>query len=463
MYNEQEFIERIKSKAGELNILKEVEKELDIFNRCGSIEYLYLLEIFMNRIQKESVRGTMLRLGSADSYVGYILGFHKINPKEYPLFNSLFINRDYYDNELGPRFDISVPKSKKDEVIRILNEISPIDNDKSEGSIYYFGNNSKFRVGIFASELLETLTKSVDLLKENYIGNWCTAPFSNLNDKKILDYMFHFDDKGYYLPNLNGCLISSPSNIYLYMEASELHSLYDLAAINSISYCVFKDKELIIRILKQYGVELTIASKEQVLDILCNQYDMEEETVLRILDDILAKHHLSESDELILKSYEVPDFIISQLENANYLHYLSSSMEEVKIAYHLASIKMCLEEEFSELIPIYHYDSFVGPFFYIKGKLFAYKKSMREFNGNIRFFNALISHLEYFDTLYIRGDYGNYPRGRVLFDNYRKKFIVYLDKDLLNNKVKQQILETYNLDKYKVIFKTDSHYTHDNL
>lgn len=68
-----------------------------------------------------------------------------------------------------------------------------------------------------------------------------------------------------------------------------------------------------------------------------------------------------------------------------------------------------------------------------------------------------------FDTLYIPGDYGNYPRGRVILDNTKKRFIVYMDKSLMIDEIKQQIKNMYELNGEKVVFKTDSHYTHDDL
>ena len=106
---------------------------------------------------------------------------------------------------------------------------------------------------------------------------------------------------------------------------------------------------------------------------------------------------------------------------------------------------------------------YVGPFFYINSKIYARLESVREFDEALPFFDSSLSHIRMFDTLYIPGDYGNYPRARVILDNAKKKFIVYMDKSLMNDEIKQQIKNMYELNGEKVVFKTDSHYTHDDL
>ena len=63
----------------------------------------------------------------------------------------------------------------------------------------------------------------------------------------------------------------------------------------------------------------------------------------------------------------------------------------------------------------------------------------------------------------IDGDYGNYPRGRVIFDNFHRKFIVYLDKALDKKEIKESIKLTYCLEEERTVFKRDAHYTHDFL
>lgn len=74
-----------------------------------------------------------------------------------------------------------------------------------------------------------------------------------------------------------------------------------------------------------------------------------------------------------------------------------------------------------------------------------------------------ISHFEYFFHLGIDADYGNFPRGRVLYDGFKGKFMVYLDVALWKKSIKEQILEAYCLEEHDVIFLRDAHYRHDGL
>lgn len=106
---------------------------------------------------------------------------------------------------------------------------------------------------------------------------------------------------------------------------------------------------------------------------------------------------------------------------------------------------------------------YVGPFFYINNKIYARLESVREFDESLPFFDSSLSHIRMFVALYMPGDYGNYSRGRVIFDNTKKRFIVYMDKSLMNDEIKQQLKNMYDLNEEAVVFKTDQHYTHDDL
>ncbi len=465
MFNEKEFIDSIRKKAKAKGLVEETEKELELFARYEEIEYLFVVNEFVKRIRKECVPGTMLRQAGASSYVAYLLGFHNINPKGCHLFNTLFFNKEYADGMNGPRFDFSIPRVKKEVVLKVLDEIEPIDWGKSKGSTFFFGENGKYRIGIFTNEYLGILNRATKLIKEGFIGNWCNKDFSELKDPRVLDYMFTFDNKGYLMPHLHGCIMGVKANLYQYMEASELHSLYDLALLNCLQWGVFKDKEMVIRSLKEEGLSGTICCREQVMDMLINVYDIEETTVLSIMENLFNGHSLSEGEELFLRSHEVPERIIAQLNNINFLHYLASSLEEVSIAYYLAEIKSFFIDEYESLIQNHFSNAFIGPFFFINGKIYAYKDAVGSFPSYLRFFDSNVSHFDYFESLSLEGDYGNYPRGRVLFDNFHQRFVVYLDKDLLTSKAKETIIEEFNLGiyKYRTYFKKDPHYTHDNL
>ena len=47
--------------------------------------------------------------------------------------------------------------------------------------------------------------------------------------------------------------------------------------------------------------------------------------------------------------------------------------------------------------------------------------------------------MDFFDTLNIDGDYGNYPRGRVVYDSLKDKYIVYMDKSIMTEDIKPQL------------------------
>ena len=106
---------------------------------------------------------------------------------------------------------------------------------------------------------------------------------------------------------------------------------------------------------------------------------------------------------------------------------------------------------------------FVGPFFYIDKKVVAIKRPASSFDPRQSFFNEEMSHFEFFLTLGVAGDYGNYPRGRVIYDNDRERFIVYLDKTLRNEETKEQIVREFELPSRGTAFRLDAHYQHDFL
>ena len=110
-------------------------------------------------------------------------------------------------------------------------------------------------------------------------------------------------------------------------------------------------------------------------------------------------------------------------------------------------------------------NKFVGPFFYIDGKLVALKIDIDEGEKTGDFINHPKSHFDFFNEIKIDplDDYGHYPRGRVVYNSKTRQFYVYVDRTIIHKKeVIKELLKIYNLDKGAVI-KADSHYTHNNL
>ena len=182
-----------------------------------------------------------------------------------------------------------------------------------------------------------------------------------------------------------------------------------------------------------------INTKEELYDVLTSIYDVEEKTALIIVENLGSRHRLSESEEILLLSHEIPQEFLDYIQtnkNLNQIH---------------------IEEGEESTI------SSVGPFFYINKKLYTHSVPMFEFKKDERFYNDPISHLDFFDALGIEGDYGNYPRGRVIYDSLKDKYIVYMDKSIMTEDIKHSVMLAYCLDKSKTVFRRDAHYTHNYL
>ena len=107
----------------------------------------------------------------------------------------------------------------------------------------------------------------------------------------------------------------------------------------------------------------------------------------------------------------------------------------------------------------------VGLFFFINNRVVATKLELNEGEANGGFINHPKSHYEFFIEISNNqlDDYGHYPRGRVIYDKIHKRFLVYIDKALNKRKIKDLILNEFDLDERACVFKQDIHYTHDWL
>lgn len=56
-------------------------------------------------------------------------------------------------------------------------------------------------------------------------------------------------------------------------------------------------------------------------------------------------------------------------------------------------------------------------------------------------------------------EYMDIPRGRVVFSVKDHRSIVYMDKALFANEVKQHVMNFFHLDAGAVVWRKDSHYT----
>lgn len=182
-----------------------------------------------------------------------------------------------------------------------------------------------------------------------------------------------------------------------------------------------------------------IDTKEELYDVLTAVYDVGEKTALIIIENLASRHRLSESEETLLLSHEIPQEFLDYIQNNKNLN------------------KCMIEEGQEENI------SLVGPFFYINKKLYTHSIPLKDFKRDERFYNDPISHFDFFDTLNIDGDYGNYPRGRVVYDSLKDKYIVYMDKSIMAEDIKHSVMLAYCLDEGKTMFRRDAHYTYNYL
>lgn len=64
-----------------------------------------------------------------------------------------------------------------------------------------------------------------------------------------------------------------------------------------------------------------IKTKEELYNILVNAYDVEEKTARIIIDNLASRHRLSESEETLLLSHEIPqEFLDAIQQNKNLIY-----------------------------------------------------------------------------------------------------------------------------------------------
>ena len=64
-----------------------------------------------------------------------------------------------------------------------------------------------------------------------------------------------------------------------------------------------------------------IKTKEELYNILVNTYDVEEKTARIIIDNLASRHRLSESEETLLLSHEIPQEFLNVIQQNKNLIY----------------------------------------------------------------------------------------------------------------------------------------------
>jgi hypothetical protein len=108
----------------------------------------------------------------------------------------------------------------------------------------------------------------------------------------------------------------------------------------------------------------------------------------------------------------------------------------------------------------------VGIFFVINNKVIANLESISILQPLNGFYDAELGHSEWFEeTLFAKypqfEQYIEIPRGRVVYEIKKNKFIVYLDKKLNNEQIQKKIMKSFGLTAQNTLFRRDAHYTTD--
>ncbi len=116
----------------------------------------------------------------------------------------------------------------------------------------------------------------------------------------------------------------------------------------------------------------------------------------------------------------------------------------------------------------------IGIFWGYQNQIFGAKQSLSAGDSTLPgFVDSTFAHVDVWETplavksqyLELRSmEYQDIPRGRVVFKGVATqakggKYIVYLDKCLLTDAYKQVILEFFELQGKKVVWRMDAHYT----
>lgn len=301
------------------------------------------------------------------------------------------------------------------------------------------------------------------LKAEAAIGEVPSRALSIEEKTSILTFMLQPDEGGYYMPNLQGCLPFPINSFYELLNAANPRTAEEFEMIVGLSLARFKSRRRLLASIKENGLEMTISGIGS-LHRLLSIYEIADQDILAIIYDVLhGRLPLYEWEELILESHEVPGCITEQFLNIVSMPPENDIKPIISAIYEACYLKHVKGYPMEDSDPANVRDGFVGPFFFIGGSILSKKQHVGEFDIRRRYFDVETSHMNLFEESGIEGDYGHYPRGRVLFDNFRKRFVIYMDVALHRLEIKEQVKEHFGLMDQKIVFQKDDHYVHDDL
>lgn len=275
------------------------------------------------------------------------------------------------------------------------------------------------------------------------------------HDQNIIDYMCKPNDFDYYLPNLTNCLKHNVIRIYDLINSFNPQNEFDIRRIITINFDQFKSFIKLKNNINSCGLAETILLKEELVEKLIN-YEIDKISAEQILSDI---GHLKEWEIILIESSDLNNNEKNEIYNIKKLISLEDSNNLFLKIYTYAFFKFYFNDLFNEVIRQKN-NSYIGLFFFINNKIVPSLSRVDFFDVNVRMFNKELSHFDMFNNLNIDGEYSEYPRGRVIFDNFKKRFLVYIDKSLNTKQIKELIIDTFNLKNEKVRFLFDEHYKH---
>lgn len=98
----------------------------------------------------------------------------------------------------------------------------------------------------------------------------------------------------------------------------------------------------------------------------------------------------------------------------------------------------------------------IGPFFVIDDQLIYNACDVAEGEERAGKRDNPYSHERLYDEMFSAGEYMDFPRGRVVFDEVENAAIVYLDRCIRNDKTIEAVKTAFQLDRYTL--GEDDHY-----
>lgn len=98
----------------------------------------------------------------------------------------------------------------------------------------------------------------------------------------------------------------------------------------------------------------------------------------------------------------------------------------------------------------------IGPFFFIRGKLIFNACPLAEGREQAGKLDNSYGHDQLYDVHFKTGEYIDYPRGRVVWDEQKNHSIIYIDPCINREDVISQIIAAFDIGDYVVEY--DDHY-----